>query len=155
MQFADVYDACGVPAGHNFLAARSLLGSRAVFEIGSIYDLPARGRRYDLVFCGDLMEHLKNPLLALENLAAVTQRLCVISLSSVLPDSASEHHTMKYVGNVSGGAFFHFTADAFREALLASGFAHVETISRFGLPNVRIGTINDHAIFHCVPKIAP
>jgi tRNA (mo5U34)-methyltransferase len=153
MQFADVYEACGVPPGHNFLAARSLLGSSVVFENGSIYDLPGRGRRYDLVFCGDLMEHLKNPLLALENLAAVTQKVCVISLSSVLPDSVSPHHTMKYVGNVSGGAFFHFTADAFREALLASGFAQVDIVSRFGLPNVRLGTTNSHAIYHCVPRL--
>jgi tRNA (mo5U34)-methyltransferase len=155
LQFADVYEACGVPPGHNFLAAHALLGSRAVFENGSIYDLPAGGRRYDLVFCGDLMEHLKNPLLALENLAGVTQKLCVISLSSVLPDSSSVHHDMKYVGNVSGGAFFHFTADAFREAVLASGFAEVEIVSRFGLPNVRLGTTNGHAIFHCTPRLSP
>jgi tRNA (mo5U34)-methyltransferase len=147
--FDDVYEACGAPPGHNFLAAKALLNSRATYENRSVYDLPGTHTKFDFVFCGDLIEHLKNPLLALENMAAVTGSKCVIALSSVLPSAANSQRQMEYVGNISGGAFFHFSADAFREAILASGFRRVEIVSRFDLPNKRTGTMNNHAVYHC------
>ena len=149
LPFGDVYEACGAPPGHNFLAARALLNSRATYENRSVYDLPGAHGKFDFVFCGDLIEHLKNPLLALENLAAVTEGVCVIALSSVLRSGANPEGQMEYVGNISGGAFFHFSAEAFREALLASGFRKVDLVSLFGLPNRSTGSVNDHAVYHC------
>ncbi len=153
LPFADVYEACGVPVGHNFLAAGALLNSRAVYENFSVYDLPGTHGEFDFVFCGDLIEHLKHPLLALEKLAAVTDGLCVVALSSVLHAGANPQRQIEYVGNVSGGAFFHFSAESFREALLASGFRRVDMVSRFGLPNRSTGTVNDHAVYHCRVRV--
>ena len=150
---------------------KKLIKSDVVFENRSIYDLSSMGRTFEFVFCGDLMEHLKNPLEAIENLRSVTGNLCVISLSSSIDwrhrllgagkailrlltkqptigilDALS---SIQYVGNVSGGAFFHSSPEAFREMCLASGFRRVEIVSTFGLPNRALGVLNKHAIFHC------
>lgn len=175
-QFQEVYDALGVPVGHNFLAARAILGSQVKFLNLSAYELPSLKKQYDLVFCGDLIEHLKNPLAVLENLAAVTGKLCIISLSNVIADGprglsrgsgswrlgvlrrlarilgaplADLQQGLEYHGNRGGGSFFHFYPETFRQALLASGFHRVEIYSYFDLLNLKHGTKVPHAVYHC------
>jgi 2-polyprenyl-3-methyl-5-hydroxy-6-metoxy-1,4-benzoquinol methylase len=175
-QFQEVYNALSVPVGHNFLAARAILGSQVEFLNLSAYELPSLKKHYDLVFCGDLIEHLKNPLAVLENLAAVTGKLCIISLSNVITpgpqgcsrgsDSwqlrglrrlaaklrmplANMQQGLEYHGNVSGGSFFHFYPETFRQALLASGFHRVEIYSYFDLPNLKHASSVPHAVYHC------
>jgi 2-polyprenyl-3-methyl-5-hydroxy-6-metoxy-1,4-benzoquinol methylase len=176
LQFQEVYEALGVPVGHNFLAARAVLGSQVNFLNLSAYELPSLNQRYDLVFCGDLIEHLKNPLAVLENLAAVTGKLCIISLSNVIADGAKGcfrgsdpwqlrvlqrlarllgapladlQQGLEYHGNRGGGSFFHFYPETFRQALLASGFPRVEIYSHFDLPNLKHERRIAHAVYHC------
>jgi 2-polyprenyl-3-methyl-5-hydroxy-6-metoxy-1,4-benzoquinol methylase len=171
-EFADILQSIGLSAANNFLILKHVLKSSVEFRNYSIYDLASLGEKYDIVFCGDLIEHLKNPLAALENLAAVTEDLCIISLSNALPSAklgnlcfkmirriirilgwntnfieASE--AIKYTGFVSGGSFFHFGLSAFRDALLASGFNSVRIYSEFDIRNMRHNTLNHHIIFHC------
>ena len=170
-QFADLLEIWGMESLQRLLIVKKLIKSDVVFENRSIYDLSSMGRTFEFVFCGDLMEHLKNPLEAIENLRAVTGKVCVIALSSSidwrrkllgigmaglglfnnrpstrLSDALS---STQYVGNVSGGAFFHFSPEVFREMCLASGFKRVEIVSTFNLRNRAIGVPNQHAIFHC------
>jgi tRNA (mo5U34)-methyltransferase len=62
------------PRGEGFELAREMLGS-SVRRVGlSVYDAsPERlGGTFDLVFCGSLLIHLRDPMLALERMA----RLC-------------------------------------------------------------------------------
>jgi len=170
-KFADLLEELDMESLQRLLVVKKLIKSDVVFENRSIYDLSSMGRTFEFVFCGDLMEHLKNPLEAIENLRAVTGKVCVIALSSSidwrrkllgigmaglglfnnrpstrLSDALS---STQYVGNVSGGAFFHFSPEVFREMCLASGFRRVEIVSTFGLPNRALGVLNKHAIFHC------
>lgn len=167
--FADVYDALGVPRGHQLLAARALLDSRIEYRQWSAYDLDRLGETFDLVFCGSLIEHLKNPLSLLEQLAAVTKRLCVVALSSTRPapmisDGLANFlvkvfrvplihpsRALEYVGNESGGSFFHFYPETFRQALLASGFVRVEIHTALDLLDRRKQVRNPHMIYHCYP----
>jgi len=173
-RFQDVYSTLGVPLGHQFLAAKALLGSRVEYQNLSIYELSSQeNTKYDFVFCGDLINHLKNPLLALEKLVPATGKECIISLASVLPEvqgrykklagiikflnrilgmlTVDTRRALEYVGNDSGGSFFHFYPETFRQACLASGFRQVEIYSLFDLPNLKLGTNNRHAVFHCSP----
>lgn len=145
------YRALGVPVGNQRLATAALRRSRVEFRTGDTYTLDALAERYDLVFCGDLLTHLKHPILAAEQLAQATGRLCVISLGSALPsiDGVADSTRCEYVGNASGGAFFHFTPECLRELLLASGFASVEIVSRFDLPDQAKGVSNPRAVLHC------
>jgi len=65
--------------GDHFAIAHSLLGSKVQRLVMSVYDLsPERIGTFDLVFCGDLLLHLQNPLQALVNIRSVTQETAVV-----------------------------------------------------------------------------
>ncbi len=173
-EWADVAEAFGLTVLNRRLVARALLGSSVEFREGSVYDLAAEGTRYDLVFCGDLIEHLKHPLAALENLWASTRELCIVSLSNALPAGrparlarrairkaiaalglqgylVEASDAARYVGNHAGGSFFYFHPHALGQALLASGFREACLHAEFDLPRARTGERVRHAIFHCTP----
>ena len=145
------YRALGVPVGNHRLAAAALRRSTVEFRTGDVYRLDALGERFDLVFCGDLLTHLKHPIAAAEQLALATGRLCIVALADALAPipGADDARRCEYVGNVSGGAFFHFTPECARELLLASGFASVEIVSRFDLPDRTRRVVNPPAVLHC------
>ncbi|MCC7388078.1 MAG: hypothetical protein IT431_04840 [Phycisphaerales bacterium] len=147
----ETYRALGVPVGNHRLAAAALRRSAVDFRTGDVYKLDGLGGPFDLVFCGDLLTHLKHPIAAAEQLALATGRLCIVALADALPPGpdAADARRCEYVGNVSGGAFFHFTPECLRELLLASGFASVEIVSRFDLPDRARGIVNPHAVLHC------
>ncbi len=152
-----------------------MLSSAVEFQIDSIYNLSSWNKKFDFVFCGDLMEHLKNPLEALENLVAVTNEMCVICLSSCVKSMKKlpllisfillferilkkfgfhlihkESKTLlEYHGNEAGGSFFHFYPKTFKEMACASGFRKVEIFSEFDLKNKKTGSYNHHVVFHC------
>ncbi len=163
--FADVYESLGVPYGHQLLAMIALRKSRVQYKTLDIYELAQLKKKYDFVFCGDLIEHLKNPLWALENLVVVTGKRCVVVLSSARKDRPGlsvlsrvlsralglpyTRKAVEYVGNEGGGSFFHFYPETFRQALLASGFKRVEIFDEFDLPNRKHGFDNFHVTYHC------
>lgn len=66
----DIFD----PAWFGFDLLRSHLGSKVEFLRASVYDLPARleGERFDLVIFWGVLYHLRHPLLALDNVRALT-----------------------------------------------------------------------------------
>jgi len=170
--FQEVYEALGVPVCHQFLATKALKESSVTYENLNVYELGADGRVFDFVFCGDLIEHLQHPLLALENLAKVTGSECIIALSSVPKGGRGplaglrwnmvkafskllgvpfvrEELSLEYYGAQAGGSFFHFYPETFKRALLASGFARVEVFSYFDLRNQNTGKDNPHVVYHC------
>ena len=159
--FEDCYRALGVPCGHQLLATKALLNSDVEYKNLSVNELASLNQQFDFVFCGNLIEHLKNPLGALEQLALVTRERCTIVTSCwpllrVRPangvrDSwrwkvvrflgrylkvpvAHPSSVLAYEGNTSGGSFFRFAPETFRDAMLASGFAEVEIGDFFDLP---------------------
>lgn len=170
--FSDILEILNLSSVNKLLILKDIFGSSVKFKNHSIYDLTLLGEKYELVFCGDLIEHLKNPLVALENLRAVTKESCIISLSSVLPsgrlgnlqlnvirkiirilrlerDFIEASGALRYEGFGIGGSFFCFAPSTFRDALLASGFNSVKVYSEFDLPNLRRNTLSHRVIFHC------
>jgi len=171
-EFQDIIESFGLQTANRRLIAANLLKSSVIFKIQSVYDLERAGEKYALVFCGDLIEHLKHPLSALENLRAATGELCIISLSSALPKGnlgrlprrvlrkliqlfrmdgyiVEASDALVYRGNKAGGSFFHFHPHAFEQALLASGFKSVRIYSEFDLHDLQTKSVNHHVIFHC------
>lgn len=64
--------AWGAERGPGFEEARRRLDSRVQRLVTSVYDLdPARHGRFDVVFCGALLLHLRDPFLALERMREV------------------------------------------------------------------------------------
>lgn len=172
-EFSDILQTLGLQTANTLLILKYFLNSSVEFKNHSIYDLSSIGEKYDFVFCGDLIEHLKNPLIAVEQLRAVTEELCIISLSSALPsgrlgaivhksihriikalklegDIITSQGALRYRGLEAGGSFFNFAPSTFRDVLLASGFAAVKIYSEFDMINLRHNTTNHHVIYHCI-----
>jgi tRNA (mo5U34)-methyltransferase len=64
--------------GARFEMARAALGSRVRREERSVYDLGPDLGTFDLVFCGDLLLHLKDPIAALERIRTVTAGSAIV-----------------------------------------------------------------------------
>jgi 2-polyprenyl-3-methyl-5-hydroxy-6-metoxy-1,4-benzoquinol methylase len=173
-------DACrrvGAERATAFHFAKAVLGSKAAHRFLSIYDLHELGETFDLVFCGTVSEHLKNPLGAMEQLRSVTGRLCIFAASgmilapplspvkrafaSALTSVARraglgtivmdpDDTLCRYMGHELYNSFFHCTVPAMQAMLTASGFDRVEVKSTFVLTSARGGDLRSpHAVFHC------
>jgi len=175
--FSDICKILNIENLNRLLVAKSLLNSSVKFKEESIYNLKSWNDKFDLVFCGDLIEHLKDPLGALENLASVTNNTCIIALSSSIKQpigpinmlpyriaqalnivlkkigirliQKEESSLLEYHGNKAGGSFFHFYPETFKNLALASGFKKVRIFSEFNLENKKKHSQNYHFIFHC------
>lgn len=172
-QYAKARELLAMKGMNQFLIAKDLLDSEVEYRNLTIYELDQLGQKFDLVLCGDLIEHLKSPLIGLENLVNVTGDLCIIALSGAIKTTQDPQRfrdrlikslarrlgvpwptidytkAVEYMGNVSGRSFFRFHPLAFREALLASGFRQVEIQAEFDLLNNKWGNYSPHVIFHC------
>ncbi len=63
----------------HFRMAHAMRGSRVEHRYCSVYDLsPYTVGTFDVVFCGSLLVHLQNPLLALQRIRSVTRELAVV-----------------------------------------------------------------------------
>lgn len=170
------FDLLGLKGANKLVVLADYWDSIVQFQQCSVYELEKLGTQFDFVFCGALIEHLKCPLKALEQMRAVTRELCVISLSSALPSSRIGSRSMRqkiadillkllgmgkeisvnerdlvmrYVGNVSGGSFFQIHPATFREMLLASDFRKVEIVGEYPLKNRRYDLTINNVVFHC------
>lgn len=170
-KFQDVLELLNLSGLNKLLIVKDLLESNISFKNLSIYDLDSLGKKFDLVFCGDLFKHLKNPIVAMEKLVSVTNKLCIISTNSYASKTGriwltierilkkifticdlkdfiiDPYRKVEYLGNYSGSAFFKFHPLSFKEALLASGFKKVSIFSKFNLPD-NTNTL-PHTVFHC------
>ncbi|MDO8424103.1 MAG: methyltransferase domain-containing protein [bacterium] len=140
--------------------AAKLLGSKVRYQELSVYELHKLGRQFDLVFCGDLVEHLKNPIEAVEELSKATKTLAIITIASVATGKRVKPwlfllnlvpllkgRVVTYWGD-RGGTFFHFSAPAFVRLLKASGFSRVEVVSKFEQRNFKSGIDVPHVVYH-------
>jgi tRNA (mo5U34)-methyltransferase len=66
--------------GEGFRIASEILGSKVRKEVCSVYDVsPDRLGMFDMVFCSDLLIHLRDPLRAMESIFTVTQNFAVFA----------------------------------------------------------------------------
>ena len=165
-RFKDIYDCLNLKGSNNFLVLADIFQSNVEWKNHSIYELDLLDEEFDFVFCGSLIEHLKNPIEGVEKLCKATKELCIISLSnciyskklsvlSKILDAVNIRLPLDklvlYHGNSSGGSFFYFHPLALKEMLLASGFSKVEIVSMFKIRNQKrdYERYTPHAIFHC------
>lgn len=70
----------GAERGPGFAAAKAALRSRVERRNRSVYDLdPSNDGQFDVVFCGSLLLHLRDPLRALERMRAVCKGVLVVA----------------------------------------------------------------------------
>ena len=175
-KYRDIFSMLGLKGANKLVVLADYWNSLVKFQQCSVYELENLDRQFDFVFCGALIEHLKSPLHAIEQLRAVTRERCVVSLSSALPLSRNGSSSLRqkianvltrilgveremsvnerdlalhYVGNVSGGSFFQIHSATFKEMLLASDFKRVEIVGDYQLPNKRYDLSINNVVFHC------
>src|SRR3954451_19913197 len=123
------------PRGAGFRVARELLGSRVERVSQSIYTAtPEDLGTFDLVFCGSVLIHLRDQLLALERMANLCTAQLILAeeydkLTSLLPFSAS-----RYMAD-SGQAvvFWRPSRRTWRKLVSTAGFDRVDQTGTFDM----------------------
>jgi len=122
----------GPAKGAGFRLAAELMGSAVDWRPISVYDLdPAEIGTFDVVVCGSLLLHLRDPLRALEAVRRVTSGIFLSSEQIELWLTVFGRGRPLYTLNGSGGEcqWFNFNAAGHRRLLYAAGF-EVERASR-------------------------
>jgi tRNA (mo5U34)-methyltransferase len=137
------------PRGAGFALAREALGSRVERHNISIYDaLPEDLGTFDVVFCGSVLIHLRDQVLALERIAGLCSGTFISAegydrLLGLLPFPASRYRAQRHASVV----FWEPSIRAWREMMLSGGFDEVQEKGRFKL-RAREGWSVRHVVHH-------
>jgi tRNA (mo5U34)-methyltransferase len=116
------------------LLARDLLGSKVEYRRMVVYDLsPETVGVHDLTFCGSVLCHLMNPLLALIRLRSVTKGTAVISTLVHDEPELRGRPAMLFAGPGYVHTFFIPNVACLGEMILAAGFRGFTHVSSFTL----------------------
>lgn len=113
------------PPGTGFRLIAEVTGSKAQWQPLSIYDLdPARIGTFDVVVCGSLLLHLRDPLRALEAVRSVTSGVFLSAEQIEMSLTLLGRNRPLYTLNGSGplGQWFNFNAAGHERLLYAAGF---------------------------------
>ena len=137
------------PRGPGFRLASEVLGSSVERHDVSVYDAtPERLGAFDLVFCGSVLIHLRDPVLALTRIAG----LCRGSLVAVeayhrrlglLPFALAHYRALRPGAPV----FWEPNVRAWRRMIESAGFREVESRARFTLSSSE-GWSVPHVVLH-------
>jgi tRNA (mo5U34)-methyltransferase len=137
--------------GEGFAELRARLGSSVERVELSVYDAtPERLGSFDLVFCGSVLIHLRDQLLALERIASVCRGRFVSAeeydrLTSLLPVALNRWRG----DDPSAVVFWRPNLRAWRRMLWSAGFERVERVGRFTLratDGVKVPHVVHHAL---------
>ena len=139
------------PRGANFALAREALGSKVERRVVSIYDARAEELgTFDFAFCGSVLIHLRDQLLALERIAGlVREGGTFVSAEAYwvrggrLPLAVSRYRADRPADIV----FWEPNPRAWRRMLWSSGFDDVSEHARFRL-RARTGWSVPHVVHH-------
>jgi len=119
--------------GARFELARQALGSKVDRVFRSVYELDVDLGTFDVVFCGDMLVHLKDPATAMERLFRVCRG------SAMIYNPVKEHfpYRRRPLAQFDGIDQFEWwlpNRAALRRMMVAAGFAGVEEGAPFMLP---------------------
>ena len=121
------------PRGEGFRLAREALGSKVERVVRSVYDAtPQELGTFDLVFCGTVLIHLRDQLLALERIADLCSGTFISAeeydrLTSLLPFPATRFRADRD----SDVVFWQPSVATWKRMLWTAGFDRVEEHGRF------------------------
>ncbi len=143
----------GQETGAGFAVAHEFLGSRVRRETLSVYELsPERLGQFDLVFCGDLLLHLSDPIRALQRIRSVTRgeaRLSELFVEAL--DRSGREKLVAYQGGMDDFVWWLFSCSALEAMIRDAGFDDVVQLDTFELvPRGRTSS-PPHAVFRARP----
>lgn len=124
-----------------FWTAHAMRKSRVEYQTGNIYSLdPETIGQFDIVYCGSLLVHLFNPLLALIKIRSVTREMAIVEACSFNPDydpieAAFPDRPYAWFGSLDADEgepgkscmYWRFTERALHDILIYAGFAAIES----------------------------
>lgn len=116
-----------------FALAREALGSQVRRVERSVYDLDSDLGEFDLIFCGDLLLHLKDPVAALERLRRVCRGSAIVCTPTKRFRRARGRALAEFDG-IDEFQWWLLSEAALKRMMLAVDFARVEMGRRFELP---------------------
>jgi tRNA (mo5U34)-methyltransferase len=140
--------------GEGFRIAKQLIGSKVERIDLNIYDAkPEDLGTFDLVFCGSVLLHLRDQLLALERIAALCRGTFISAeeydrLSGLVPFPVSRYRADRERAVV----FWLPSAKTWRRMLRTAGFDRVEERERFNL-EAQAGWSVRHVVHHASESV--
>ena len=134
----DEYKSLGLDNPNKFLLLKKIFSLNTEFVEGSIYDL-SHLNSHDITFCGSLLEHLRDPITAIEQMYLKTNKFCLIDVSNSFNSSffSSNKNYLKYTG--SGGNFYHYSTNAVKSMMENIGFKEVKIIKKYKIKIEKYG----------------
>lgn len=118
-----------------FALAHRALGSRVQRRICSVYDLdPAELGTFDLVFCGDLLVHLKDPITALQRMLGVCRGTMVVCTPVERLVRWGRRRPLAELDGIDHFRWWNLSEAALERMVRAVGFVDVERGRSFELP---------------------
>jgi len=114
------------------------------FKFGSVYDL-SNFSNYDVTFCGSLLEHLRDPISAIEQLYFKTDEICIIDVSNPFTKlNFLNQPLIKYSG--ASGHFYRLSENAVTVMMKSVGFKSIEIISKYKIKNLKHKNFQNHFV---------
>jgi tRNA (mo5U34)-methyltransferase len=119
-----------------FALVREALGSRVRRELLSVYDLSPAFGRFDVVFCGDLLLHLRDPVTACANLRSVCDEVAVIvnPITRVSRLPFRDRRPLAVFDGVDEFVYWTTNLSGLVRLVRAGGFSSVEPSAPFEVP---------------------
>jgi tRNA (mo5U34)-methyltransferase len=125
--------------GERFGLVSDALGSKVERRLCTVYELdPAELGTFDLVFCGDLLCHLKDPATAVERIRMVCHGAAVI-VTPTMKVRFQEKVPLARFNGIDEFEWWVFNQAGLERLVLAAGFSRVEGGEPFELPVVAGG----------------
>jgi tRNA (mo5U34)-methyltransferase len=99
----------------------------------SVYDLSDDMGEFDLIFCGDLLVHLKDPITALERIRSVCRGSAIVC-NPVKRFRLGGRRALAQFDGIEEFQWWMLSEASIERMLLATGFAQIECGPRFELP---------------------
>ena len=123
----------------------------------TVYDLAPElfnGKKFDLVFAGSILSHLKNPILALEHLHSVTKGSCIIAAPFIDIVDHRNLALMVFVGrdDLDRQSCWLVNPKGLEEMLFIAGFKRTSIVSHFNLQHrKKPELVIPHIVAHAAP----
>ena len=136
---ARVQPALDETKAERFALARSALGSAVKRVERSVYQLDHESLgTFDLVFCGDLLVHLKDPITAVQRIRAVCRGSAIVC-NPVKRFPLGRRRALAELDGTDEFRWWLLSEASIERMLVAAGFARLERGRRFELPPTASG----------------
>ena len=121
-----------------FEFAQAALGSRVQRIERSVYSLDTDLGEFDLVFCGDLLVHLKDPITAIQRIHAVCRGSAIIC-NPVKRFRFARRRALAEFDGIDEFQWWLLSESAMERMMRAVGFERIDVGPSFALPGARGG----------------